>query len=133
MKKDTRSANVRSPLPVATSPVNTPEEVQALLQRVSTNSAKVEFPRDTWGFTSAFKKEALRAASGIQGQPDKHQLFLNTLEVIRLHVEARFESDTTFKADQVKQRIRSENERITRTQVFGVKPKVETPTQEPKL
>jgi hypothetical protein len=130
MKKDTRTANVRSPTPVSSSPVNTPEELAALLKNVATNPAKVEFPRDTWGFTSDLKKHALRAASSIQGQPDKQLLFLSVLEVLRTHAEARFEVDLNFKKDLRDQALKAYAERTSRQRAFGNVPEDVNPVEQ---
>ncbi len=132
MKKDTKlpSANVRSPIAVANPSVNTPEEIAALLERVATNPAKVEFPRDVWGFTSQFKTYAMRAASAINGSKDKHDLFMNTLAVIAKHAEARFDVDVNSKAVLASQRVAAEKERLSRQSGYAVPPKVVTPTQE---
>ena len=128
-------ANFRSPRPVRASAVNTPDELQALLNRVEANPAKVEFPRDTWGFTSDLKKVALRAASAINGQQDKHDLFIAVLDVLKAHVEARLDVDRAAKLSLVEQKQRLKQERFNRTRTFGAVPKkpVETPKEEIKL
>lgn len=127
------SANVRSPRPVRNSPVNSDTELQALLNRVETNSALVEWPRDTWGFTSELKKVALRAASEIKGQPDKQTLFLAVLQVLKAHVEARYDVDVNWKKSLNEQKASAQQARIQRTRIFGAVPKkpVETPKLEP--
>lgn len=71
-----------------TTPATRPE-----VPEVSTNPALLEFPTDKWGYTSNMRKELLRAASTIKGQPDKAALYLATLDLIRAHVVARFKVD----------------------------------------
>lgn len=48
-----------------------------------TQAAKLKFPQDTVGFTSAFKREAARAIGRIGGKEDKLAIFLETLEILR--------------------------------------------------
>lgn len=122
-KKKPPSANVRSPRPVRNSPVNSPEELKDLLSRVTTNSAIIEWPRDTWGFTSELKKVAVKAVSEIKGQPDKQELFLAVLEILKAHAVARYDVDVNWKKSLQDQRVKSQAERINRTRIFGAVPK----------
>ena len=65
---------------------------------VSTNTALLVFPADKWGYTSKMRKELLLAAGSIKGQPDKAKLYLQTLDLIRAHVIARFALDKETRA-----------------------------------
>lgn len=133
-KQKPTPANFRAPRPVKNSPVNTPEELQALLNRVETNPAKVEFPRDIWGFTSGLKKAAMLAASEIKGQQDKHELFVAVLDVLKAHVEARLDVDRTFKQTLAEQKAKLMHDRHQRTRIFGAVPKKPVePSKEIKL
>lgn len=68
------------------------------ITNVATNVALLQFPRDPFGFTSAFKKEFLKAASTIRGQDDKHEIILNTLAILTAHVKARKSGDLVSRA-----------------------------------
>lgn len=118
LKNETK-ANVRSPLPVANKAVNTREEMAKLLEDVAANPAKVEFPRDTWGFTSELKKAALKAASSVNGQEDKQQLLLDTLSVIVKHVIARLPKDREFRAHLRAQGEKAAADEGRRQRAFG--------------
>lgn len=48
-----------------------------------TQAAKLEFPQDTVGFTSSFKRETARAIGRIGGKEDKLTIFLDTLDILR--------------------------------------------------
>lgn len=72
----------------------TPAEPEVI---VPTNPALLDFPTDPWGFTSALKKETLRAASTVQAQPDKQALLLATMELLIEHIKARFPTDQSNK------------------------------------
>lgn len=113
------SANVRSPRPVRNSPVGNADELKSLLERVESNPAKVEFPRDTWGFTSALKKVALDAASNVKGQEDKQTLLLAVLDVLKAHVIARYSVDIEFRKSLDKQKSELKQGRLQRTRIFG--------------
>lgn len=62
-------------------------------KKVSSNPAKVEFPRDPWGFTTELRKAGLQAASGVRGDVDKNALFLQTLRILAQHAQSRLNSD----------------------------------------
>lgn len=53
----------------------------------------VEFPRDTWGFTTELRKAGLKAASSVRGNADKQALFIATLRVLAQHATARVKGD----------------------------------------
>jgi hypothetical protein len=69
------------------------KETKAAPAPVSGNPALVEFPRDTWGFTSDLRKAGLLAASAVRGSQEKQDLLLATLRVIAQHSLARFDGD----------------------------------------
>lgn len=60
---------------------------------VSSNPALVEFPRDTWGFTTALRKYGLLVAGAIRGDDQKLTVFLQTLAILAQHAQARIEGD----------------------------------------
>lgn len=60
---------------------------------VSHNPAMVEFPSDEYGFTSTLREAGLRTASNINGSPEKHRLYMDTLRVLAGHAQARLEID----------------------------------------
>lgn len=64
---------------------------------VSSNPALVEFPRDTWGFTTALRKYGLLVAGAIRGDDQKLTIFLQTLAVLAQHAQARIEGDKEAK------------------------------------
>ncbi|QXP44103.1 hypothetical protein [Stappia phage SI01] len=64
---------------------------------VSANPARVEFPRDQWGFTSALRKYGLLVASAVRGDEKKLELFLITLGILAQHAQARFPGDVADK------------------------------------
>ncbi|QIG68325.1 hypothetical protein EVB84_050 [Rhizobium phage RHph_Y48] len=65
---------------------------------VSSNPAQVEFPRDTWGFTTALRKYGLLVAGAIRGDEAKLDLFIQTLGILAQHAQARIESDKAARA-----------------------------------
>ena len=56
MTKPNNATPNRSPKAILSKPVNTADEMAALLVDVSSNPAKIVWPRDAWGFTSPLKK-----------------------------------------------------------------------------
>lgn len=64
---------------------------------VSSNPAQVEFPRDTWGFTTNIRKYGLLAAGAVRGDDEKLELFITTLGILAQHAKARLESDKAIK------------------------------------
>ena len=111
---------MRSPTPIINKAVNTREEMTAMLESVSANPATVEFPRDTWGFTSELKKHALRAAASVNGSDDKQQLLMDTLAVLVKHVVARFPKDKEFRDHLNSEKARLATEVNSRAAVFGL-------------
>jgi hypothetical protein len=65
---------------------------------VSSNPALVEFPRDTWGFTTALRKYGLLVAGAIRGDEAKLELFITTLGILAQHAQARIEGDKEARA-----------------------------------
>lgn len=60
---------------------------------VSANPAQVEFPRDTWGFTTQLRKYGLLVAGAIRGDEEKLTLYIQTLAILAQHAQARIEGD----------------------------------------
>lgn len=87
-----------------------------LLAKVGTNPAKLEFPQDRWGFTSAIRKEVLKAASAVKGQDDKHDLLLSTLLVLLTHIKARKDADAANRQKFMKELDKAHLERLPREQ-----------------
>lgn len=90
-------------------------EMQRLLADVSTNTARVGFPLDRWGMTTALRKAGLQAASSIRGNAEKHRVFLGTLAILGAHAKARLEAD----AAAVQARVQDEVARDRNDRVFG--------------
>lgn len=67
------------------------------MSEVSHNPAKVEFPRDKWGFTTALRKYGLKVAGAIRGDEEKLALFLQTLAILAQHAQARQPIDAEAK------------------------------------
>lgn len=65
---------------------------------VSPNPALVEFPRDTWGFTTALRKYGLLVAGAIRGDDEKLALYIQTLGILAQHATARIEGDKLARA-----------------------------------
>lgn len=68
-------------------------EIATMVRAAGSNPAKLEFPTDPWGFTSAIKTQVLKAASTVKGSDDKHALLVGTLAVLIAHIKARKDSD----------------------------------------
>ena len=65
---------------------------------VSSNPAQVEFPRDTWGFTTALRKYGLLVAGAIRGDEEKLSIYIQTLGILAQHAQARIEGDKAARA-----------------------------------
>jgi hypothetical protein len=72
--------------------------VKPEVPQVTANPGLLDFPQDKWGYTSKMRKEMLLAAGSIKGQPDKAKLYLQTLDLIRAHVLARYALDKDVRA-----------------------------------
>lgn len=70
---------------------------------VSANPAKVSFPRDQWGFTTALRKYGLLVAAAIRGDEKKLALYIQTLGILAQHAQARIDSDKEAKAKRLAQ------------------------------
>lgn len=97
------------------------EGLRDLLAKVGTNPAKLEFPQDRWGFTSAIRKEVLKAASAVKGQDDKHNLLLSTLLVLLTHIKARKDADTENRKKFMSELDKAHLERLPREQYSAPK------------
>ena len=93
-----------------------------LLSKVGINPAKLEFPTDKWGFTSAVKKEILKAAGNVKGQDDKHDLLLSTLLVLITHIKLRKDKDRSDREKFMKELDEAHKERLPREQYSTSKP-----------
>jgi len=102
---------------VAPAPPETKEEIRSMITTASANPADLQFPTDTWGFTSDIKKAVLRAASTIRGQDDKHNLMLQTLSVLAAHIVARKPKDAEFAQKRTDRKKASADERAPRQRV----------------
>lgn len=92
--------------------------LKALIDAVDINPAKVEFPTDTWGYTSELKKVVLKSASQVKGQDDKHDLLVGTLLVLLAHIRKRKAVDVQEAARRQKEREQAAAELLPR-QSFG--------------
>lgn len=95
------------------------QDLKDLLTNVSANPAKLEFPRDTWGFTSAVKKTVLLAASAVKGNKEKHDLLVAVLAILIQHLVKRQEPDSKTQAERVEVQKAAADELRPR-QSFGV-------------
>lgn len=125
MAKEAGKPNGRFVTPQIIRPVNTEEEMKVLMDNVATNPAKVEWPRDTWGFTSPLKKELLKAASNVRGDKDKYTLLTSVLVIAIKHLKARQEVDVEQRKKQLAYNQTAQEERLKRQRFYG-----QTPAQE---
>jgi len=107
-------------------PPSTVEQIKALIAKTGPNPALLEFPTDTWGFTSGVRKEVLKAASSVRGQDDKHLLLIGTLQVLLAHIKARYEPDKAARADEVAFREAQATDRVNRNRVVATPAPVST-------
>jgi hypothetical protein len=93
--------------------------MQALAASANPNPALLQFPQDTWGFTTELRKVGTRVASNIRGQEDKHLVYMGTLMVLMAHARARLPVDATARMQQIREvsETMAESERYTR--VYG--------------
>jgi hypothetical protein len=96
--------------------------LKELLAKVGTNPATLEFPTDKWGFTSAVKKEILKAAGSVKGQDDKHDLLLATLVILVTHIKARKDKDHDDRKAHYAELDKAHLERLPREQYSTSKP-----------
>lgn len=96
--------------------------LKELLAKVGTNPATLEFPTDKWGFTSAVKKEILKAAGNVKGQDDKHDLLLATLVILVTHIKARKDKDQVDRQKHYDELHKAHLERLPREQYSTSKP-----------
>ena len=94
------------------------QDLKELLTNVSANPAKLEFPRDTWGFTSAVKRVVLLAASSIKGNKEKHDLLVGTLAILIQHLVARVGTDREAETQRIAVQMKAADELRPR-QSFG--------------
>lgn len=129
MAKSPGAPNTRSPTPQLIRPVNTDEEMKVLMENVATNPAKVEWPRDTWGFTSPLKKELLKAASNVRGDKDKFTLLTSVLIIAIKHLKARQTVDVEGRKAQAAFNEKAQEERLKRQRFYGQTPEVKVLTK----
>lgn len=101
------------------------DQLKALLEKVGTNPATLEFPTDKWGFTGRIRREVLLAASQVHGQDDKHDLLIGTLAVLMKHIKVRKDSDAALRAKKFAEAEAARDERIKRDRLTA--PAVPTP------
>ena len=82
---------------------------------VPANPALVEFPRDTWGFTTALRKIGLQVAGAIRGDRAKLELFIQTLGILAQHAQARIDGDVAEREARLQAAATS-----GRTNVIGI-------------
>ena len=64
---------------------------------VSHNSTLVEWPTDTWGFTTELKAAIINVASRVQGAADKKLMVDQVFNIGRAHLEAKFAIDSSIR------------------------------------
>ena len=96
--------------------------LKALIAVAGANPATLVFPQDKWGFTSALKKEILKAAGSVKGQDDKHDLLLGTLVVLVTHIKARKDKDAADKVKFMRELEQAHKDRLPREQYSTSKP-----------
>jgi hypothetical protein len=84
-----------NPSPTVENPAPAPQEAPRAARKntVSSNPARVKFPRDLSGTYAPLRKELLLAVSRIRGNSDKQKLFMETLGVAAQHSLARIDKD----------------------------------------
>lgn len=88
-----------------------------LLTKVTTNPATLQFPQDSYGFTSEVRKVVLRAASNVKGQDDKHELLINTLAILITHIKLRKDADKAFEQKRLDEIQAAADERAPRERI----------------
>ena len=68
-----------------------PTTVERKINGKTTNARMIEFPYDQHGFTTLLRKEGVRAAGRITGDPEKLDVFLQTLRVLGEHAKTKIE------------------------------------------
>lgn len=53
------------------------------------NPGLIEWPFDQYGFTTVLRKEGVRAIGRVNGNPEKAEVLLGTLQVLAQHLKAR--------------------------------------------
>ena len=76
------------------------EAVKAPAKAAPANPAFINFPVDTWGFTSKMRKETVAAAMRVKGSEDKMKVFRETMQLIAEFAEARFNEDAAAREAQ---------------------------------
>ncbi len=69
-----------------------PEEAPVASQGVPANPALLQWPSDQYGTCSAIKQPLLDCIGGLNGQPEKLEVFLLTMQMATEHALARFEN-----------------------------------------
>lgn len=64
-----------------------------MTNKVSSNSALVEWPQDKWGFTSELRKTGLRTVARVRGDDVKMALLMETFRILIQHAQARLPED----------------------------------------
>lgn len=68
-----------------------PTTVEREVSGKFTNPRDLQWPHDNFGFTSMTRKEGARAIGRIKGDPQKLDVFLQTLRVLAEHAKAKIE------------------------------------------
>lgn len=95
------------------------EELRRLITAVNTNPAKVQFPKDPWGFTADLRKIGLKVASNVRGQKDKQDVLIATLAILAAHVKGRFDEDAKYETKRRQQMQEAHAERLPRQRQAG--------------
>lgn len=68
-------------------------ETKPAANTIPANPAAIVWPQDRYGLTTLLKKEGLRAAGRVKGDPSKLDEYLAVLRVLAGHAKARCEAD----------------------------------------
>lgn len=61
------------------------------------NARYLSFPTDKWGVTKDVKKAMVSMASRIGGDPSKYKLAVQTLDILREHMDMKFDADKAYR------------------------------------
>ena len=56
----------------------------------TSNPRKIQWPLDTFGFTTLLRKEGVRAIGRIKGHEQKYRIFAETLQTLASHAKAKY-------------------------------------------
>jgi len=96
--KETALINVEQPTDTPEVDANTQAVVDAIREKVGTNSAKLPWPQDRNGTTLMLRREGARSIGRIGGREDRLALVLETLEILRMYAIEKYEAQIESKA-----------------------------------